>query len=89
MLICVIKGEINMNKEQLVAILSKGFHLVEFTKKSGERVARVLTLDPNLIPEFVPKTDRITKQATHTVRAWDHDNQKFCTVIPENVFSSN
>lgn len=78
-----------MNKQQLVATLSTGFHLVEFTKKSGERVARVLTLDPTLIPAFVPKTNRSTKQATHTVRAWDHDNQKYCTVIPEFVHSSN
>lgn len=78
-----------MNKEQLIQILEVGFHLVEFTKKSGERVARVLTLDPAHIPEFVPKTDRITKQSQDVVRAWDHDNQKFCTVIPKNVISSN
>lgn len=78
-----------MNKETLISVLSQGSHLVEFTKKSGERVARVLTLDPALVPEFVAKTDRITKQSETTVRAWDVKGLKFCSIIPANVISHN
>ena len=69
--------------------LSVGCHLVEFTKKSGERVARVLTLEPGRVPEYDPKTDRITKQNPGVVRAWDVDRKKFCSVIPANVHSMN
>lgn len=78
-----------MKINELKQRLSEGFHLVEFTKKSGERVARVLTLDPTLIPEFEAKTDRVTKQNAGVVRAWDVDRKKYCSVIPANVHSTN
>ncbi len=78
-----------MKIETLKTVLSEGCHLVEFTKKDGTRTARVLTLDPKWVPEFEPKTDRVTKQNASVVRAWDVDNKKFTSVIPANVISHN
>lgn len=78
-----------MEKQALISILSSGSHLVDFVKKSGEQVQRTLTLDPALVPNFVPKTDRITKQSETTVRVWDLKNSKFISLLPENVISSN
>ena len=78
-----------MNVTELKLRLREGIHLVEFTKKNGDRVARVLTLDPTVVPVFEPKTDRITRQNAGVVRAWDVDRKKYTSVIPANVHSMN
>lgn len=88
-ILLINKGNKTMEKQALIEVLSKGQHLVDFTKKNGERVQRVVTGDPALIPEFNPKTDRVTKQSETTVRVWDVKNLKFISLLPENVISTN
>ena len=74
-----------MQKQAIIEKLAQGSHLVTFTKKSGDVTSRELTLDPNLVPRFEAKTDRITKQSESTIRAWDLTSLKFISLIPENV----
>ena len=73
--------------ETIKTLLGKGYHMVTFTKKTGEVVTRSLTRDPEIMPAFIPKTERVTVQSEKTVRAWDGHNHKFCAVIAENVIS--
>jgi len=77
-----------MNKQELKATLASGFHLVEFFKKSGERTARVLTLDPAHLPEF-SEDARPKKEPAEYVSAWDFKNQKWIALNPHKVISSN
>jgi len=80
-----MKREISMEKQMVEMVLANGSHLVTFTKKDGTVCTRNLTRDPLLVPDFVPKTDRITKQSLDVVRVWDLDNEKFISLIPKNV----
>jgi len=77
-----------MNKQELKATLASGFHLVEFFKKSGERTARVLTLDPAHLPEFSGSA-RPKKEPADYVSAWDVKSDKWVAVNPARVISSN
>ena len=74
-----------MTNEELKTQLAKGYKMVTFTKKTGETAIRRLTRDPEIMPAFIPKTQQVRTQSEKTVRAWDGDNHKFCSVIPENV----
>jgi hypothetical protein len=81
------KDMTQFTNESLKTLLGKGYHLVTFSKKTGEVVTRNLTRDPEIMPAFIPKTDQIRTQSEKTVRAWDGHNNKFCAVIAENVIS--
>ena len=65
--------------------LANGSHLVNFTKKDGTVCARWCTMDPAIVPNFVPKTDRITKQSLDTVRVWDMEKGAFISLIRANI----
>ena len=73
--------------ETLKALLSNGYKTVTFTKKTGEVAIRRVTRDNSVIPVFQPKTSQTRVQTDKTVRAWDGDNLKFVSIIPENVIS--
>ena len=73
--------------ETLKAALAVGYHTVTFTKKTGEVAIRKVTRDNSIIPVFQPKTSQQRNQTDKTVRAWDGDNLKFVSIIPENVIS--
>jgi hypothetical protein len=78
----------DMTKSELKTILSEGFHLVEFFKKDGERVARVLTLDPKFLPEFKDEA-RPKKEPVDYVSAWDVNKGGWIALKPTRVISSN
>ena len=77
-----------MTKSELKAILAQGFHLVEFFKKDGERVARVLTLDPAHLPGFRDDA-RPKKEPVDYVSAWDVKKEGWIALKPSRVISSN
>jgi predicted polyphosphate/ATP-dependent NAD kinase len=77
----------NMTHEELKALPVEGYKTVTFTKKTGEVAIRKVTRDNNIIPVFQPKTSQTRVQTDKTVRAWDGDNLKFVSIIPENVIS--
>ena len=74
-----------MQKQQLIQLLSKGSHTVTYVKKDGTKTVRMVTMDPALVPEYTPKTDRVTRQSLDTVRVWDLGKEAFISLIPENV----
>ena len=76
-----------MTHDELKALLTEGYKTVTFTKKTGEVAIRKVTRDNNVIPVFQPKTSQTRVQNDKTVRAWDGDNLKFVSIIPENVIS--
>jgi len=76
-----------MTHEELKALLTEGYKTVTFTKKTGEVAIRKVTRDNSVIPVFQPKTQSQRNQTDKTVRAWDGDNLKFVSIIPENVIS--
>ncbi len=76
-----------MTHEELKALLTEGYKTVTFTKKTGEVAIRKVTRDNSVIPVFQPKTTSQRNQSDKTVRAWDGDNLKFVSIIPENVIS--
>jgi len=78
----------DMTKSELKTLLSKGYHLVEFFKKDGERVARVLTLDPEFLPEFKEEA-RPKKEPVDYVSAWDVKKEGWIALKPTRVISSN
>jgi len=77
--------EKEMNMMTFEQKLANGLHLVTFTKKDGTVCSRWLTMDPTLVPDFVPKTDRITRQSLDTVRVWDTEKQGFISLIRANI----
>jgi hypothetical protein len=84
-----MKKEMNdMTKSELKAILAEGLHLVEFFKKSGERTARILTLDPTHLPEFSDSA-RPKKEPEDYISAWDFEKGKWLALNPNRVISSN
>ena len=78
----------DMTKSELKAILAEGLHLVEFFKKSGERTARILTLDPIHLPEFSDSA-RPKKEPVDYISAWDFEKGKWIALKPTKVISSN
>ena len=78
----------DMTKSEFKATLAQGFHLVEFFKKSGERTARTLTLDPTHLPVFSDSA-RPKKEPADYVSAWDVKSEKWISVNPNRVISSN
>ena len=78
----------DMTKSELKATLAQGFHLVEFFKKDGERVARILTLDPKYLPEFKDEA-RPKKEPVDYISAWDVKKEGWIALKPSRVISSN
>jgi hypothetical protein len=77
----------NFTNETIKTTLAEGYSVVTFTKKTGEVAIRRVTRDPKIMPAFIPKTDQVRTQSEKTVRTWDGDNNKFVSIIAENVIS--